>query len=479
MPPRKRPGLPAIAKEAVVRRRTATPLLGAAAESQTDEPSPAAPVTAATAPITQPAPQSVTQPVPAQSHPQPVSQPPAPVVVQSASQPEAASAVDATESIAPSAPATGSAEEVSRRDREMSAPRVPASEVALDPNNPVERTANVDDIASTIATVGIMQPIAVVDAAAYLKKYPKHRDKIGDARYVAIDGNRRLKAAKDAGVDIPIHVDNSLIEESNDNLARVIANLNREDYSPIDEAREYAAILDDARHQGRELSIRELAAQLGTTHSNIVKKLLLLKLAPQIQEVLKRKNPVLTVSDAYELAKTFDNHDDQLAAFNLVNNGQVKKVRSAIIKVKHAKLLDGAASPKPDEKREQAIRERDLICVKLVSSASDEEKMRLIARHVVRAGKTEPEAIALAQQWMRQAGIGQPVEDPAAFTAAALRDQDVIATYAYAIALAEEEVHARDPRRSTWDTRAVGQYDRLRAAGYTPTEWDAEHLPET
>ncbi|MET8298879.1 ParB N-terminal domain-containing protein [Streptomyces sp. NPDC005180] len=73
---------------------------------------------------------------------------------------------------------------------------------------------------------------------AFLEAHPGQSD-LGRAAFVVVDGNRRLAAARLAGLDdVPVHVDNSLAESADTLLETALtAAVQHESLDPLDEAK--------------------------------------------------------------------------------------------------------------------------------------------------------------------------------------------------------------------------------------------------
>jgi ParB family chromosome partitioning protein len=145
---------------------------------------------------------------------------------------------------------------------------VPVNSIAPNPKQP--RT-NFDDealagLAASIREVGILQPLVVRRAA--------------DGRYEVIAGERRLRAAKAAGLaTVPV----VLRDSGDDDLLRdaLIENIHREDLNPIEQADAFKALLG-------ELGLKqdELADRVGVSRSHIANTIRLLALPLDVQQLL-------------------------------------------------------------------------------------------------------------------------------------------------------------------------------------------------
>ncbi len=123
-----------------------------------------------------------------------------------------------------------------------------------------------DELSNSIRQFGVMQPISV--------------RRINDEYYEVIAGERRIRAAKIAGLtEIP-----ALIIEVNDKDSAVLAlieNLQRENLNYIEEAEGYYNLINDYA-----LTQEEVAKQVGKSQSTIANKLRLLKLSAEIKKLL-------------------------------------------------------------------------------------------------------------------------------------------------------------------------------------------------
>lgn len=141
---------------------------------------------------------------------------------------------------------------------------VPIDEIDRNPRQP-RSVFDVDDLeqlAASISTVGLLQPIVVREAA-------------GGWELVA--GERRLRAARLAGLTtIPALVrateDDELLTEA------LVENVHRVQLNPIEEASAYAQLLDDFG-----ISKEELARRLGRSRPTISNLLRLLTLPESVQ----------------------------------------------------------------------------------------------------------------------------------------------------------------------------------------------------
>ncbi len=143
--------------------------------------------------------------------------------------------------------------------------RMPLEQILPNPFQPRNDFSETDisELADSIYKNGILQPILV-------------RRK-GDGRYELIAGERRLRAAKLAGLStIPAMVRNSSDEQTIE-LA-LVENLQRKDLNPIETGRAYQRLITEFA-----FTQEKLAEQLGKERSSVANTLRLLNLPNEIQ----------------------------------------------------------------------------------------------------------------------------------------------------------------------------------------------------
>ena len=139
--------------------------------------------------------------------------------------------------------------------------------------------AALEELRESIAQHGILQPLSVRD--------------IGGGKYELIAGERRLRAAKLAGLKTVPVIFRAATDAEMAEMA-LIENLQREDLNPIEEAHAYERLLSEFK-----LSQEQLARRVARSRSAIANSVRLLRLAKEVQAFIA--NGVLTMGQARPL----------------------------------------------------------------------------------------------------------------------------------------------------------------------------------
>ncbi len=129
--------------------------------------------------------------------------------------------------------------------------------------------ASMEELATSIKTYGLIQPITVRRLAAN--------------SYQLISGERRLRASKLAGLlTIPVYIrianDQELLEMA------LVENIQRKDLNAIEVAISYQRLMEEC-----SLTHEQLSDRIGKDRSTVTNYTRLLKLPPEIQQSLKRQ----------------------------------------------------------------------------------------------------------------------------------------------------------------------------------------------
>ena len=158
---------------------------------------------------------------------------------------------------------------------------VPLGELVGNPRNPRRRIGDLSDL-STIAERQL-QPGVAITRATWLKIFPADEKLIGAARYIVVNGNRRLAASKEFGrTGMDVVVRDSIATSSESILeAAIIENIGRSNFDVLEEAEAVQALV-------AECGSADAAAQrLGRSKGWVSQRRALLKLSPELQEKLR------------------------------------------------------------------------------------------------------------------------------------------------------------------------------------------------
>ncbi|MFF3166789.1 ParB/RepB/Spo0J family partition protein [Streptomyces sp. NPDC003273] len=163
--------------------------------------------------------------------------------------------------------------------------RVPVDQLAPNPYNPRATLAAIEEMADSLTSKGIIQPLTIVTRDAFLAAHPNHTQDLASAEYVVVDGNRRLAGAKLAGLDdVPVHVDDTLAHDADTLLeTALVAAVQHEDLEPLDEAKALERLVQVHGSQ------RAVARALGKSSGWVTQRLALLKLTPELKQALEDK----------------------------------------------------------------------------------------------------------------------------------------------------------------------------------------------
>jgi ParB family chromosome partitioning protein len=190
---------------------------------------------------------------------------------------------------------------------------VPISSISPNPRQPrtVFDEEALNELIASIKEIGILQPPVV--------------RRVSEGRYELIMGERRLRAAKAAGlITIPVIIrqtpDNELLREA------LIENIHRSQLNPLEEAAAYAGLLTDfgCTHD-------ELATKLGRSRPLISNMLRLLNLPPTVQR--KVAAGVISAGHARALLGLSDEKEIEKLANRIVAEGLSVRATEEIVAI--------------------------------------------------------------------------------------------------------------------------------------------------
>lgn len=185
--------------------------------------------------------------------------------------------------------------------------------VEPNPNQPRKRfnQQELEELSETIKNVGVIEPIIV---------------RMENDKYVLISGERRLRAAKLAGFKkIPAIIKN--LDYIRSLEITLIENIQREDLTPIEEAKAYEQLL-----KLTNMNIKQIAEKVGKDRSTISNLLRLLKLPDEIKTFIEEKKvsvgqvrPLLSIADKKMMI--------ELAEKIVSENWSARKVEEEVAKI--------------------------------------------------------------------------------------------------------------------------------------------------
>nr|WP_231134438.1 ParB/RepB/Spo0J family partition protein [Motilibacter deserti] len=414
-------------------------------------------------------------------------------------------------------------------------------DIAENPDNPRSTLGDLAELADSIRESGVQQPATLVPAAAWVASHPDHAAAVAGRSYVVVMGHRRRAASELAQRDtLPAIVREDLADPVEALVAAGLENLHREDLTPLDEARQYAALAE------RKVSQRDIARRLGVAQSQVSKRLALLRLAPDAQRdladgalsladaaalaalpdaqaeaayALAKERSLPVASAAQELTRRAEAERavaraqeqaareavplvdpaaewdaDEAEARRLHAEDEVAAARAegALVAVATPQGLDyyttvapaagGDARPASaaDDERERrrAAKARAAACAALVQAPPDARAMlRELADATLRRRADSAGALKLVHGWLGRTIGDTYAKDPEVWRDSLAAGPDrQHAWAAWAMTVAADELSARAPR-GDWGPRQAMHLQRLMdSAGYAPTAWELRRL---
>jgi len=222
---------------------------------------------------------------------------------------------------------------------------VPISSISPNPRQPrtVFDEDALNELIASIKEIGILQPPVV--------------RKVSEGRYELVMGERRLRAAKAAGLTtIPVIIrqtpDNELLREA------LIENIHRSQLNPLEEAAAYAGLLTDFG-----FTHDELATKLGRSRPLISNMLRLLNLPPTVQR--KVAAGVISAGHARALLGLNDEKEIEKLANRIVAEGLSVRATEEIV------AIAGPAKKSAKAKRKVGVSGVALASAELLSDYLD------------------------------------------------------------------------------------------------------------
>lgn len=186
-----------------------------------------------------------------------------------------------------------------------------------------------EELASSIAAHGVIQPIAV--------------RKSEDGYYKIIAGERRWRASKMAGLsEVPV-----VIIEADDRKAAelsLIENLQREDLNAVEKAEAYKALIEQY-----DLSQDELAAKIGKNRATVANTMRILSLPKKVLDLIK--NGKISQGHANALLMLDDKSKSVEIAGKIIENELSVRRTEDLVRL----INKQAQEKKPEEKKKPFV----------------------------------------------------------------------------------------------------------------------------
>ena len=210
------------------------------------------------------------------------------------------------------------------------------------PRGPID-PATVEELAASIREKGILEPLLVVPIRNSSKTW-----KI-DA-YTVIAGHRRLAAAKLAGLETVPAIARELGPVEQEEIM-LVENLQREDLTPLQEARAYQRLI------AQGLTQADVGRRVGLPGNRIQLRLTILKLSKRVQELFDSNQLPVTLAPLLAKVESAD-RQERLAHLVASRRLTVPKVKEMVENVAEMeateKKVDKSRAKPTTEKRETA-----------------------------------------------------------------------------------------------------------------------------
>ncbi|MCL4560811.1 MAG: ParB/RepB/Spo0J family partition protein [Chloroflexi bacterium] len=160
--------------------------------------------------------------------------------------------------------------------------QIATDQIVVNPRQPRSQieAGGIEELSASIREYGILQPLVVCPEA-------------GSGRYILIAGERRWRAAQQAGLSMVPAIARQASEQQQLEIA-LVENLQRSDLKPLETAQAYRQLAEEF-----DLSQEEIAARVGKSRTSVTNTLRLLKLAEPVQQALT--NELITEGHARAL----------------------------------------------------------------------------------------------------------------------------------------------------------------------------------
>jgi ParB family chromosome partitioning protein len=187
---------------------------------------------------------------------------------------------------------------------------VDLASVVPDPRNERKSFQRISELAATIKAVGIIDPPTVVP--------------LEDGRYMITTGERRWRAAKEAGLkQIPVIIGDAE-DEKRRRTKSLISNIQREDLSALELSQ---ALLEMKEENPDVKTNRDLAASIGKSEQWVGQMLKILDLSDEAKEQINSSKRVIPYDAVIEIARVSDPKAQRELLETVLAGATVRQVR--------------------------------------------------------------------------------------------------------------------------------------------------------
>ncbi len=182
--------------------------------------------------------------------------------------------------------------------------------IVPDPRNERKAFRGIDELAASIAKVGIVEPPTVVP--------------MDDGRYMLTTGERRWRAAKQAGLKQISVIIGDQEEEKTRRVKSLVSNVQRENLSAL----ELSQALQEMKEENGDIKTnRDLAALVGKTEQWVGQILKLLSLPEDIQNEIRGASIVIPYESVLQVARADDEASQRELLKEVLSGASVRAVR--------------------------------------------------------------------------------------------------------------------------------------------------------
>jgi ParB family chromosome partitioning protein len=224
-------------------------------------------------------------------------------------------------------------------ERLKGASEIPVGRLTRDPSQPREvfDEASLQELVESIENLGVLQPVRV-----------RWDEELG--MYVIIAGERRLRAAKMAGLKaIPCVIQEGELTESQRLIEQLAENIIRADLQPVEQAKAFRRLMDL-----NGWSARQLAREMHIADANVVRALALLELPESVQMQVEAGR--LAPSVAYEVSRLDTPQEQASLAERIVAEKLSRDQAIAAVQARKSGRAGASKRTKEEFRREDGTR---------------------------------------------------------------------------------------------------------------------------